>query len=80
MVAYSTFRDGFTRFNVLYFNELYNKLLSEFEWLEVEELANLGFLKAIDDSLFPTLQSMEWANYKRSFKVLKLHLSFCVKT
>ena len=80
LVAYSTFRDGFTRFNALYFNELYHKVLSEFEWLEVKELANLGLLKAVDGSLFPTLRSMEWANYKRSFKALKLHLSFCLNT
>lgn len=80
LVAYSTFRDGFTRFNVLYFKELYNKVLSEFEWLEVKELSNLGVLKAIDGSLFPTLRSMEWANYKRNFKALKLHLSFCLNS
>jgi hypothetical protein len=79
-VAYSTFRDGFTRFNILYFNELYKKILSEFDWSEVKELSNLGVLKAVDGSLFPTLRSMEWASYKRSFKALKLHLSFNLNT
>lgn len=79
-LAYSTFRDGFTRFNVLFFNELYKKVLSEFEWQEVKELSNLGRLKAIDGSLFPVLRSMDWASYKRNFKALKLHLSFCLNT
>ncbi len=79
-VAYSTFRDAFTRFKILYFNELYTKVLSDFDWSKVEELKNLGCLKAVDGSLFPTLRSMEWANYKSSFKALKLHLSFNLNT
>lgn len=75
-VAYSTFRDGFSRFNECHFNELYQFILQSIVWMEVPELSNLGVLKAIDGSLFPVLRSMDWAEYKRSFKALKLHLAF----
>jgi hypothetical protein len=75
-VAYSTFRDGFTRFNIQYFKDLYTHVYQSFEWLEVGEFRNLGKFKAVDGSLFPTLRSMEWANYKTHFKALKLHLAF----
>lgn len=80
VVAYSTLRDAFSRFNELYFKELYEKILNETEWLKVAQLEILGTLKAVDGSLFPTLRSMSWAAYKRSAKALKLHLSFNLNT
>jgi hypothetical protein len=79
-VAYSTFRDGFTRFNILYFNELYTYVHQSCQWLEVREFSHLGLLKAVDGSLFPLLRSMEWGNYKKHFKALKLHLAFDLNT
>jgi hypothetical protein len=79
-VAYSTFRDCFTRFNVLYFNELYTHVHQSCHWLEVREFSHLGLLKAVDGSLFPLLRSMEWGNYKKHFKALKLHLAFDLNT
>jgi hypothetical protein len=79
-MPYSTFRDGFTRFNIKYFNELYIYVHQSWQWLEVPEFSNLGILKAVDGSLFPTLRSMDWANYKEHFKALKLHLAFNLNT
>ena len=75
-VAYSTFRDGFSRFKEKHFIDLYEFVLKNIVWAEVPELSNLGLLKAVDGSLFPVLRSMEWAKYKRNFKALKLHLAF----
>jgi hypothetical protein len=75
-IPYSTFRDGFTRFNIKYFNELYTYVQQNCQFLDVKEFRNLGILKAVDGSLFPTLNSMDWANYKKDFKALKLHLAF----
>ena len=79
-MAYSTFRDGFSRFNVLYFKQLYDHVQKSCAWFEVPELRNLGLLKAVDGSLFPTLSSMDWADYKRHAKALKLHLAFNLNT
>jgi Transposase DDE domain len=79
-IPYSTFRDGFSRFNILVFNELYQFVLQSCSWLSVPEFGNLGLLKAVDGSLFPVLRSMDWANYKRNFKAIKLHLAFNLNT
>lgn len=80
VLPFSTFRDGFSRFNELYFKELYEQVLKETAWLKVPELEFLGVLKAVDGSLFPTLRSMDWAEYKSRAKALKLHLSFNLNT
>jgi hypothetical protein len=57
-IAYSTFRDGFSRFNILIFNDLYQYVLQSCTWLSVPEFDDLGLLKAVDRSLFPVLRSM----------------------
>jgi hypothetical protein len=75
-IPFSTLRDGFKRFNILIFSDLYIILLNSIDWLEVPELSHLGILKAVDGSLFPTISSMDWATYKRQKKALRLHLSF----
>lgn len=79
-IAYSTFRDAFSRFNVLFFKQLYSHVQDSCSWFHIPELRNLGLLKAVDGSLFPTLRSMEWADYKRHAKALKLHLAFNLNT
>jgi len=79
-VPYSTFRDGFSRFEHKFFNDLYQYILKGVHFLEVPEFNNLGLLKAVDGSLFPVLRSMAWAEYKRKFKALKLHLAFNLNT
>ena len=79
-IPFETLRDGFKRFNILFFNDLYIYLLNEIDWLQVPELSQLGVLKAIDGSLFPMISSMDWACYKKNKKALRLHLSFCLNT
>jgi hypothetical protein len=75
-IPFSTLRDGFKRFNVMIFSDLYDILLNSIDWLEVPELSHLGILKAVDGSLFPTILSMDWASYKKKKKALRLHLAF----
>jgi Transposase DDE domain len=79
-VAFSTFKDGFSRFNYLYINKLYTYLLSQIEFQQIPDLKNLGLFKLVDGSLFPTLCSVDWASYKKHKKAIRLHLSFCLNT
>ena len=79
-VAFSTFKDGFSRFNYLYINKLYTFLLSQIDFQQVPDLKNLGLFKLVDGSLFPTLCSVEWASYKKHKKAIRLHLSFCLNS
>jgi hypothetical protein len=74
-VAFSTFKDGFSRFNYLNVNDLYVYLLSKINFEQVPELKNLGIIKLVDGSLFPTLNSVDWAGYKKNKKAIRLHLS-----
>lgn len=75
-VAFSTFKDGFSRFNYLHINKLYIHLLSKIDFEQVPDLKDLGTFKLIDGSLFPTLNSVDWAGYKKNKKAIRLHLSF----
>jgi hypothetical protein len=79
-VAFSTFKDGFSRFNYLHVNKLYTHLLSKIDFQQVPDLKDLGLFKLIDGSLFPTLNSVDWAGYKKNKKAIRLHLSFCLNT
>jgi hypothetical protein len=51
-------------------------LLSTVQLQVVPELAALGVFYCIDGSLFPTLCSMQWAEYRSTCQALKLHLCF----
>ena len=79
-VAFSTFKDGFSRFNYLLVNKLYVYLLEKIDFQQVPNLKNLGIIKLVDGSLFPTLNSVDWAGYKKHKKAIRLHLSFCLNT
>jgi Transposase DDE domain len=79
-VAFSTFKDGFSRFNYLSVNKLYTYLLGQIDFQQVPNLKDLGIIKLIDGSLFPTLSSVDWAGYKKHKKAIRLHLSFCLNT
>lgn len=79
-VAFSTFKDGFSRFNYLDVNRLYTYLLSKIDFQQVPDLRELGLFKLVDGSLFPTLSSVDWAGYKKNKKAIRLHLSFCLNT
>jgi cell division protein FtsB len=73
---FSTLKDGFSRFDSLYFQQLYEHVLSGFEWAKVKGFSELGTLCAVDGSLFPTLIQMKWTEYKETANSCKLHLCF----
>jgi Transposase DDE domain len=79
-VAFSTFKDGFSRFNYLFVNKLYTYLLTQIDFQQVPDLKELGLFKLVDGSLFPTLSSVDWASYKKHKKAIRLHLSFCLNS
>lgn len=73
---FSTLKDGFSRFNSSYFRQLYEHVLSSFDWAKVKGFSELGTLCAVDGSLFPTLLQMKWTEYKETANSCKLHLCF----
>lgn len=75
-VPRSTFNDAFERFSPDLFRDVFVFLLSKIQLQVVPELAALGVFYCIDGSLFPTLCSMHWAEYRSTCQALKLHLCF----
>jgi hypothetical protein len=75
-VPRSTFNDAFERFSPDLFRDVFVFLLSTLSFCVVPELATLGIFYCIDGSLFPTLCSMQWAEYRATCHALKLHLCF----
>lgn len=75
-VARSTFNDAFERFSPEMFRAVFVFLLSTVSVKAVPELAALGVFYCIDGSVFPTLSSMRWAEYKSTCQAVKLHLCF----
>ena len=75
-VPRSTFNDAFERFSPDLFRDVFVFLLATIRLHVVPELAALGVFYCIDGSLFPTLCSMQWAEYRSTRQALKLHLCF----
>lgn len=73
---FSTLKDGFTRFPSKFFEKLYQQVLRNSEWLQIEAIDELGIFRLVDGSIFPTLRSMDWAIYKKTKNAIRLHLSF----
>lgn len=73
---FSTLKDGFTRFPQKFFLRLYQHILQNSHWLRIPAFDELGVLRLVDGSIFPTLSSMDWALYKKTKKAIRLHLSF----
>lgn len=73
---FSTLKDGFLRFESKYFKQMFESVLEQTQLLQVPDLEELGSLRVIDGSLFPTLISMSWTNYRKAKNAFKLHLSF----
>lgn len=74
--AYSTFREGFSRFDSKFVQEIFQEVLKTSSWLSIPGIDELGIVKLVDGSVFPTIRSMNWAKYKKSKNGIKLHLSF----
>ena len=62
---YSTFRDGFSRFESDWFKSAYLSVLQSYEGMSIKGIDEVGMVKLVDGSLFPTLRSMDWASYKK---------------
>jgi hypothetical protein len=73
---YSTFKDGFSRFESKHFKHLFESLLEATNLSQVPYLDEIGVCRVIDGSLFPTLLSITWTNYRETKNALRLHLSF----
>ncbi len=75
-VPYSTFSDAFERFRPDLFKFIFISLLGSVSLMSVPEFATLGLLYCVDGSLFPTISSMHWAEYKKNSNAIRLHFSF----
>lgn len=73
---FSTLKDGFSRFKSKYFKQLYETVLESVDLSKVLFIEELGICQVIDGSLFPTLSSITWTNYREKKNAFKLHLSF----
>lgn len=62
---YSTLRDAFSRFESDYFKSAYLEVLQSYRGMSVKGIDEVGLVKLVDGSLFPTLKSMDWASYKK---------------
>lgn len=73
---FSTFKDGFSRFNSKFVYQIFQELLKSSHWLSIPSIDELGIIKLVDGSIFPTISSMDWATYTKHRNAIKLHLSF----
>jgi len=73
---FSTFKDAFTRFKSGHFKQLFETLLEQTNLSKIPFIDELGLCRVIDGSLFPTLSSITWTNYRAKKNAFKLHLSF----
>jgi hypothetical protein len=73
---FSTLKDGFLRFDSKYFKQIFESVLERTVMQSVPDLEEMGSLRVIDGSLFPTLVSMSWTSYRKAKNAFKLHLSF----
>ena len=71
---YSTLRDGFYRFSVDYFKKAFLYVLNSYDWKRLTAIDEVGMIKLVDGSLFPTLACMHWATYKKNKNAVRLHL------
>ena len=72
--AWTTIRDGFSRFKSSTFKELFFNLLYSLDFIKIPELDILGKLSIIDGSKFNINIRADWAEYKSTKRGIKLHL------
>lgn len=73
---FSTLKDGFSRFESGHFKQLFESALEQVNLNTVKQLDEMGCLRVIDGSLFPTLVQMGWTTYRKAKNAFKLHLCF----
>ena len=72
--AWTTIRDGFTRFSCQHFMNLYRSVVAQTQIFKLKSLDEVGLISLVDGSLFPTIISMCWAEYKTTKKAIRLHV------
>ncbi len=75
-VSKSMYSEAFVRYRAKLFRQLFLRLLERLNFLSIPELQLLGTLVCVDGSLIPAIQTMSWAQYKKSANALKIHLAF----
>jgi len=77
-IAYSTFRDAFSRFESNSYKKTFLFVYQGFSWKSLDNLNEIGLFSLIDGSILPTIQSMTWAKYKTTKNAIRLHLELCL--
>jgi len=66
--AWTTIRDGFTRFSANFFINMYRNVLQQTNIVRLDSIDELGMISLVDGSIFPTISNMCWA--------IRLHVEF----
>lgn len=74
--AWTTIRDGFTRFSSNFFVAMYKSVLQQTTIVRLDSVDELGLISLVDGSIFPTISNMCWAEYKKTKKAIRLHVEF----
>jgi len=74
--AWTTIRDGFTRFSADFFMAMYRSVLQQTTIVRLDSIDELGLISLVDGSIFPTISSMCWAEYKKTKRAIRLHVEF----
>lgn len=72
--AWTTVRDGFTRFSQEFFIDLYRSVLKNSNLIRVQAVDELGLISLVDGSIFPTISNMCWAEYKTTKRAIRLQM------
>ena len=75
-IPWTTIRDGFTRFSANFFIAMYRSVLLQTQIVRLDSLDELGMISLVDGSIFPTISSMSWAEYKKTKQAISLHVEF----
>jgi len=75
-IPWTTIRDGFTRFSANFFIAMYRSVLLQTQIVRLDSLDELGMISLVDGSIFPTISSMCWAEYKKTKQAIRLHVEF----
>ena len=74
--AWTTIRDGFTRFSANFFIKMYRHVLQQTNIVRLDSIDELGMISLVDGSIFPTISNMCWAEYKKTKQAIRLHVEF----
>ena len=74
--AWTTIRDGFTRFSANFFIKMYQHVLQQTNIVRLDSIDELGLISLVDGSIFPTISNMCWAEYKKTKQAIRLHVEF----